>query len=388
MALRLRYRFIGGVSLMAVGKGRVLCGFAFALLGLSSIVALHTPRAFGWPLIARSHENCALAQLQTCTALSSDRSAKADVVLLDARGRSDSHRWHLIVNDDTSATKDSAYVPSGYVKVLSDEFGQSRLDTARWWTRYIYADGTLDFLNDEQQRYRENGNHVMTGHSLILMAKKVGGDGDQAGYESGMIRSKRTFRYGYFEARLKVPGGLGVRSAFWLNSARRPSDGKISWPPEIDILELANNGAEDTPDMLHTSVAYHSAQQGKLIFSEPNFNTDWNYWRAPYKLSEDFHVYAALWDTDDTVSTYLDGRLICKVRYKWVYDDGTPAGYAHVLLDLAIGGPNWAGRHGIDNTAFPQGIEVQYVRVYQKIDRQATGRDTIGHDLCPVEAQC
>jgi beta-glucanase (GH16 family) len=378
---------------ITVGKRRILCSVGLALLGLLSDVAFVTPHALGRPLIAQSREHCAQAQpLRTCTALSSDRSAETAiapaVVAPGPRGRANAQLWHLAADDDAMTKKDSPYVPSGYVTVFGDEFTQARLDTSRWWTRYIYADGTLDFLNDEQQRYRENGNHVMTGQSLVLLAKKVGGDGDEAGYESGMIRSKATFRYGYFEARIKVPSGLGVRPAFWLNSARRSSDGKISWPPEIDVLELANNGVEDTADMLHTSVAYHSAQQEKMIFSDPSFNTDWNYWRAPYKLSEDFHVYAALWDTDDTVSTYFDGRLISKVGYKWVYDDGTRAGYAHVLLDLAIGGANWAGRHGIDNTAFPQGLEVQYVRVYQKIGRQATGRDTIGHDLCPTEGEC
>src|SRR5262249_33224193 len=37
---------------------------------------------------------------------------------------------------------------------------------------------------------------------------------------------------------------------------------------------------------------------------------------------------------------------------------------AHILLNLAIGG-QWAGRYGIDNTAFPQSLDIAYVRVYQ-----------------------
>jgi hypothetical protein len=71
-----------------------------------------------------------------------------------------------------------------------------------------------------------------------------------------------------------------------------------------------------------------------------------------------------------------------------VYDDGSPAGYAHVILDLAIGGPKWAGRHGVDDAAFPQGLEIDYLRVYQKPGEQRTGADTVGHDLCPAQGGC
>src|SRR5258708_7684190 len=140
-------------------------------------------------------------------------------------------------SDDRKEHADSNYVPPGYVRVFSDEFDGARLDSQKWWTRYIYDDGKLDFLNDEQQRYRENNNHVMTGHTVTLMARKTVGDGAAAAYQSGMIRSKATFKYGYFETRMKIPGGRGVRPAFWVNTARPDSVCKIAWPPEIDIAE-------------------------------------------------------------------------------------------------------------------------------------------------------
>ena len=281
---------------------------------------------------------------------------------------------------------DSAQVPAGYVRVFSDEFDERQLDTRKWWTRYIYDDGKLDFLNDEQQRYRETGNHVMTGYSLVLTARKIPGGG--AAYSSGMIRSKTTFLYGYFEARMKIPGGVGVRPAFWLNSARRTADGKIAWPPEIDIAEIANNGVEDTTRMLHVGLISHGQQAGDIRYVDPDFRGDQSYWHAPESLAGGFHVFGALWTPDNMVSVFVDGRLIEKAVYKWVYDDGSPAGYAHVILDLAIGGPKWAGRHGVDDAAFPQGLEIDYVRVYQKRGEQRTGSDTVGHDLCPAQGGC
>lgn len=286
-----------------------------------------------------------------------------------------------------SADPGPSCVPAGYNKVFGDEFDEARLDNGRWWTRYIYADGTLDFLNDEQQRYRENGNHVMTGHSLILMARKAQPNPDGIDYESGMIRSKKTFKYGYFEARAKVPGGLGVRPAFWLNSARRATDGKITWPPEIDIFEFAYNGVEDKANMLHSGVLSNGPQGTKMLFKDADYHTNWTYWDAPYNFPDAFHVFSALWQHNNTVSVYVDCRQIYKLAYKWVYDDRTPAGYAHVLLNLAIGG-EWAGRHGIDDAAFPQGLEVDYVRVYQKAGHEVGGNDTLGHDLCPAQGNC
>ena len=95
---------------------------------------------------------------------------------------------------------------------------------------------------------------------------------------------------------------------------------------------------------------------------------------------DDYHVFGCLWDTDDTVAIFVDGVMIKKWKYKWVYGDGTDAAYAHVLLNLSVGG-QWAGRYGIDNDAFPQSFSVDYVRVYQKAGEKKTGVSTTGHDL-------
>jgi beta-glucanase (GH16 family) len=283
---------------------------------------------------------------------------------------------------------DSPYVPANYVKVFGDEFNDKQLDTSKWWTRFVYDNGTLDHLNDEQQRYAEDGNHVLTGRSLILTAKKANNGPDGADYQSGMIRSKTTFKFGYFETRAKAPSAIGVWPAFWLNSAARGSDGKLTWPPEIDIFELVNNGVEDTVQMLHMGAQSNGPQGLNVLYADQNFDRRWNFWQAPFSFADDFHVFGGLWTDDNTVSIYVDGRLLYKAAYKWVYDDNTAAGLAHVILNLAIGGPKWAGRHGVDDSAFPQGFEIDYVRVYQKRGQQKIGRDTIGTDLCPPNGGC
>jgi beta-glucanase (GH16 family) len=284
----------------------------------------------------------------------------------------------------------SAYVPNGYNEVFGDEFDEHSLDISKWWTRYIYSDGMLDHLNDEKERFRENNNHVMTGNSLQLTGRKVpGADPSQpAHYESGMIRSKMTFKYGYYEARLKMPPGRGMWPAFWLNADSTP-EGKVGWPPEIDVFEFVNNGKEDLPTMFHMGAVAQrkkdgppAAQGGDLISNDHAVKMmgGGGEYFGTVNYTDDYHVFGLLWDTDDTITWYVDGLELMKRKYKWVRNDGTDAPYAHILLNLSFGG-QWAGRHGIDDSAFPQSLDIDYLRIYQKMGEEKTGQSTIGKDL-------
>jgi beta-glucanase (GH16 family) len=261
----------------------------------------------------------------------------------------------------------SAYVPTGYALKFCDEFNGTALDRTKWKTRYIYSNETTDRLNDEKQRYRDNNNHVVSNGTLKLTAYKVtSNDPSGINYESGMIRSTYLQRYGYFEARVKLPDGLGVWPAFWLNSDYGPN-GELLWPPEIDIFEYVVNGAEDTVDMVHTGVIVgnEALRDGRFLYADSNFHTDWTYYRNPGgSLANQWHTFGLEWDAG-TATTYLDGKKLVTRGYRWKYDDGRDAAPAHVLLNLAIGG-QWAGRHGIDDSRFPQALDIDYVRVYQK----------------------
>ena len=67
----------------------------------------------------------------------------------------------------------SSYVPPGYGLVFNDEFSGTSLNRKKWFTRYIYASETLDHLNDENQRYADNGNQRVTGGVLSLVATRA-----------------------------------------------------------------------------------------------------------------------------------------------------------------------------------------------------------------------
>jgi beta-glucanase (GH16 family) len=97
---------------------------------------------------------------------------------------------------------------------------------------------------------------------------------------------------------------------------------------------------------------------------DPQFVTAHKDYHAPFRFNEGWHTVAAEW-TPTAVSAYVDGLLVATRDFQWRYKDGQLAGPAHILLNLAIGG-HWAGRYGIDDAAFPQALEVEWVRVYQK----------------------
>lgn len=260
-----------------------------------------------------------------------------------------------------------------WVLLFEDHFKTSSLDTSAWWTRFIYANGTQDTLPGEAQLYRDGGHQVVSNGTLKLVAVYAPAVGREQKFVSGMIRSKQTFRYGYFEARIKIPSGIGLHPTFWLNSDY-DGNGRLLWPPEIDIMESGVNGTTETPNMMHAGLitmqrteenkSIPLPQDGSWIYSDPRVDRRWSYYRAGFDFSAAWHVYGMLWENDDTVTMFLDGKTLWKRRYKWVYNDGTRAGPAHILITLAVGGA-WAGS-GWYRSDFPASLEVDYVRVCKR----------------------
>lgn len=221
-----------------------------------------------------------------------------------------------------------------------------------FYTRYVYSNGTLDHLKGEWQRYRDNQNHVFSDLGLSLVARVR--DGLSEGkIESGMLRSKWSGKYGYFEARMKVPPGRGLWPAFWLN----PEDQK--WPPEIDVVEIVDNGRDTT------RVSFHILHGVGTKNTHVNFSRldRWHAYHPGFDYAEGFHTFAVEW-TEDGVRHYVDNALVADRSYGWKHDDGADAGPAHVLVNLAVGG-SWPGPP-VDAGAFPAKLVIDYIRVWQR----------------------
>jgi beta-glucanase (GH16 family) len=266
--------------------------------------------------------------------------------------------------------------------IIGDEFDGKDLDRSQWKTRFIYNNGTLDYLNDELERYIDN--HIVTNGQLRFTSHArpgtVGHPPSPSGaqyplFDSSMIRSITTFKYGYFEARMLLPSGLGVWPAFWIN----PQSG---WPPEIDIIEFVLNGGTEMPTMMHHNVHRSQADgNGRYLYADLNVNQSYAYWRAPSNLDPNYftcmpHTYSAFWD-QDAVTYYIDGEPVAARRCTWKHDDGSDGGMAHLLANLAIGGSwptsNWTSPVDLND----QVMAIDYVRAFQKSDDIRVGTSPI-----------
>ena len=244
----------------------------------------------------------------------------------------------------------------GYKLVKDWSFGANVRDQTQmreqFHTRYVYKDGQLDALKNEWQRYRDNDNHEFGDDRLALVAR-VPGELKSGEIESGMLRSRWSFEYGYVEGRMKVPAGRGLWSAFWLN----PQD--QIWTPEIDIFEIVDNGRDTTKSSFHL---LHGGEGKGLppLYSQLDKSQAY---RPGFDFTEGFHTYAVLWEPG-RVRHYVNDTLVVDRPFEWTHKGGAGAGAAHVLVNLAVGG-RWPGPP-LRLEDFPARLEIDYIRVWQK----------------------
>jgi beta-glucanase (GH16 family) len=219
-------------------------------------------------------------------------------------------------------------------------------------TRYVWNQGQLDFVNDEWQRYRDNDNHVFRPEGLALVARAPRGLSPGA-IESGMLRSRWSGRHGVFEIEMKVPRGRGLWPAFWLVA----DNGQ--WPPEIDVVEVVDNGRDDTRRSFH-HLHGKAAQAGGG--TRHSLLDTYGAYHPGIDFADALHTFAVEW-TAERVRHLVDGRLVCERDYAWVHDDGRDAGPAHLLVNLAVGG-RWPGPPAPG--VLPAELLVAALRVWQR----------------------
>lgn len=267
------------------------------------------------------------------------------------------------------------YIPNdgltyGLVQGASDEFNTAGLplDSTKWWTRHKDNAGTLDYYNDELQRYIDN--HVVSGGTLKLTATPrstvfTAPTGKAyTMYDSAMVRSKTTFKYGYVEIRTKVPPGLGVWPAFWILA-------QGGWPCELDVLEYVRNDKTEFPNMAHVGNVRNAAG-GAVLWQAKDYNAQYGFWKAPYDFPGVYHIFSMLWEPG-VVTGYIDAQPVIQRKCDWKTNDGADGGLASVIANLAMGGSwptlNWT----TDVATDPQTFEIGHIRVYQVKGQEITG---------------
>ncbi len=243
----------------------------------------------------------------------------------------------------------------GWELVWQDEFDGDTIDPANW----TYDIGGWGWGNGEAQYYTDRPENARVENGLLVIEAR------QEKFENSYYTSARlltqglhAFQYGRFEARIKVPSGVGTWPAFWMlgdNFGRDTEDpNQSNWPNvgEIDIMEYV--GRE--PDLVVGTVhgpGYAGA--GGL--------TRW--FRQDTPIADDFHTFAVEWDFDG-IRWFFDDELYYDLsrdvvgNREWVFDQPF-----FIIVNLALGG-TLGGTIALD-TQFPQVLYVDYVRVYQPI---------------------
>lgn len=239
--------------------------------------------------------------------------------------------------------------PEGYSLVWAEEFTDAEISKTNW----KFENWAPGHVNNELQRYVAGG--VLDGKRTAFLENGVlhiraMKHNDQV--ISARMNSTESWLYGYVEARIQLPKGKGTWPAFWM----MPDDFSLGWPAcgEIDILEEVGVKPNYTSSSIHTKRYNHvlNTQKTKEIYTEG--------------AEDEFHVYAVEW-TPDYLQFFTDGTP--QMRF---VNDGTGNNDTwpfnkkfYVILNLAWGG-DWGGWNGVDESALPCTLLVDYVRVFQK----------------------
>ncbi len=229
--------------------------------------------------------------------------------------------------------------------LFEDNFTGTTLDLTKW-----EADNLLN-RGDEVQCYTMRPANVKVRNEnleLIALRENYTAGSNNYNYTSGSIRTKSAnpLQYGKYEARIKVPQGLGYFPAFWTLGI----NGTGGWPAngEIDIME--NTGLENKA---HGTCHW--------------LDTTGNDGNAPRAVSgvidlSGYRVYSVIW-LPESITWYVDGQSYGTLN---IFNNVNSTSELHtghrVILDLALGG--WPPSPDA-TTPFPATMFVDYVRVYK-----------------------
>ena len=285
----------------------------------------------------------------------------------------------------------------GYKEMWKDEFDGTELNRDDWNVELHEP----EWVNDEEQAYidSEENIKVKDGYLYLIPQNKKNGPlesipGSQTKHvvydnngdpyvTSGRVNTmgKHDFKYGLFEATLKVPTGKGYLPAFWMMPTNENLYGQ--WPKcgEIDCMEVMGQDTDTLYGTLHYGEP-HGQQQGKAAIKDEKYiavasdstSINGNYAMDNGKsYADEFHTYSVEWEPDH-ITWYVDG-----IKYHEATDwfsavkGGGEVAYPapfdqpfYMILNLAVGG-EWV-RYPDETTTYGEeaALVIDSVKVYQK----------------------
>lgn len=236
--------------------------------------------------------------------------------------------------------------------VFNDEFNALELDATKWNTAMAW--GTDLVINDEQQFYvdtqanpsSEFNPFSFDGESLIISADATPdsmiGVVNEQNFVSGALTTlgKYDLSYGYIEARIDVPEGVGLWPSLWMLGTEF-----VDLKPQLYIMEF--NGG-NTDSFFHN---YNYTDQ------EGNLRSPSQHEVVVNGASEGFHTIGLRWSESELIY-YINGFPTFQVN-----GENVPSQTMYLIMNLAVGGI-WVDEPDA-TTGLPASVKVDYIRAYQ-----------------------
>lgn len=252
-----------------------------------------------------------------------------------------------------------------WVMVWCDEFNGEKLDPAKWTREENgYGGG-----NNERQFYSTDDKYCYTKNGKLNISvyrdPHTTVDGKTQAYSSARIRTlhRAQWKYGRFEIRAKMPDGQGIWPAVWMLPSSSPYGGWAS-SGEIDIIESRGSEVAKTTGALHFGGEWpkNTYLAGEYVFPEKN-------------AAQEFHTYTLEWN-ENQISWAVDGAIYQTIKKEQWHSEkaaenpSAPFDQAfHLIINVAVDGRFFAATkqnsNKLPDSAFPQTLEVDYIRVYQ-----------------------
>ena len=260
-------------------------------------------------------------------------------------------------------------VDGEWALTFNDEFDGKTINRERW---NIYTENYWD------KRSHFTKDNVVMGEGLVRlrMEKKTGHENDdpdrkQTGYAVGFLDTygKWAQRYGYFEARMKLPTAPGLWPAFWMMPDRGPGLG-----PQWKRANTGDGGME-------FDIMEHLTRWGPFRY---NIAMHWDGYGKQHKSIGTGHAYVQsdpdgfitsglLW-TPGSAVYYCNGKVVARWDNSRI--SNAPS---YPILYMVTGG--W-DNSPLDDALLPADFIIDYIRIWQRKDLASP----VDGKIAPVDA--
>jgi beta-glucanase (GH16 family) len=268
-------------------------------------------------------------------------------VILIENGKCDTSDWNLVFEDNfegVALDSEKWVVQSGVVRDAYQTTSQ------QWFSpsNIQVNEGTLKILANKESLPNQSFSIWLDGRMQDFIH-----DFD---YTSAEIYTRDFFQYGKIEIRCRIPSGKGFWPAFWLYGEEAGINN------EIDIFEFWDNSTRR-----HKMTIHYNGQMCLSQYIGPDY-------------SNGFHVFSLIWD-NYKIAWYVDGDLkrssskfysvsgqaldcnSLKAFQEYILNTTFPRSPMNIIVGLGIQNGKYSPD---DKTRFPNQLEVDYVRIYQK----------------------